>query len=758
MYANAAEIVAQAVAEIYRPPERMTVDRWIEKHRTHSEEGASGNARGRWDCSLTPYLIGLMRAHTDPEPREIDLLKSTQIGATDGWFYNCVLYDADHGRSQLIVYPTQNKGQEKNRRTLVPAFKNTGPFKNITDDSKLTADELRLRNGTLVWFGYTGSRDSLRSDPCGSIKCDEIDAFDHSREDPLENCRSRARTFDDSKILKTSTPMGDEEGITREYDQASVKHQYHCPCPSCGQFFELWDFTLLGWMRGIDTDPDQAAANCWITCPHCSSKIREENKRWMSQHGLWITETETIDSDGSITKTLDPITRRRRDQDPALSRLTADFFRSPQSQPFDELRDQGMDAPQADALREQLGIRITGPRQHGPTWAFRCNTLVSLIAKGGWKDLVYGFVKAKGKPSPTWWRDNLGQSPTKTAKSIEVSNLMRLCAPRSLGGHEHGQCPAWMTSCFGAVDIQKDCIKIGVWAFGDHARRIALVKTMIVERNDELKLGEPRLTRAITDLTRDVGLPVQTDEVLSDAFEDRVARPALLIDTGHWTSDAYAWVHRLRAAGCRVLPCKGVENKAHDPRPFRISDVRNHKLESGERLTGHEPTQLVLVNTDYWKDELASRLAPLESSIVAAMIDENGNPIEPLYHAAQLPGEEGWVDEDVLPMAASIIREMCAEHKILIGVGSGRSGKDGRGPLREVWRKKAEHLKNDFGDIAVYTLCLAGFYGVYEMASASAVREGVPEDRKAIPSEVMPPAAAQSAPIRSGFRGGRRSH
>lgn len=724
MYADANDIARQVMIEFYTPKPQLFVDQWCDRYRTMPTEGASSSASGRWDCSLTPYLIGLMRAHTDPEPREIALLKSTQVGATDGWLFSCVLYDADRGESQLLVYPTAAKGQDTNRRRLIPAFRSTAPLANqITDSRALTASELRMANGNLLWFGYTGSRDSLRGDPCGKIKADEIDAFDNSSEDALENCRSRARTYNDSLIEKASTPMGDEIGITREYDTADVQHQYHTPCPSCGQFFEMWEFGLLGWIGGVDTDPTIAAANCWISCPHCESKIREENKQWMAQHGIHITQHELIESDGSITRTLDPVTRRRVESDPMLCRLTADFFRSAESQPDPALRNQGMDEHDADELRERLGVVITGPRSHGRSWAYRVNTLCSMLAKGGWSKLVYDFVKYKGRPEATWWRDNLGQSPTKTAKSIEATNLMQLCAARHDGGHEHGQCPSWMTSCFGAVDIQKTCIKIGVWAFSPGAQRVALVLSKIVPRHEDLKLTEPAIDRAIIELTRDVGLPVQTDAPNETTFEDRMAKPAMAIDTGHWTNDAYALVDRLKSLGCNVHPVKGIENKPHDTRPFKLSDIRNHKLASGERLEGHEPTNLIMVNTDYWKDELASRLAPLDDELAQSMIDEHGQPIEQRFRAAELPGYDLWLDDDGLSMAASVIGELSAEHKILIGLGSGRTGKDARGVLREVWRKRSSHLKNDFTDIAVYSFTLAAFYGQYEQTSAKAMSQ-----------------------------------
>ena len=710
MYADAGGICTDIFAGIYAPPERLTVDRWAERHRTHATEGIKGEATGAWDCTVTPCLIGPLRAYTDPEPRVIAVQKSTQCGATDGLIYNCTLYDADRGRSQMLVLPTAKKGQENNQQRLAPAFKATPVLAKYFDPKhSLTADKLRLTNGVIIEFAYTGSSDSLRGTPCGFPKCDEIDTFDCSKENPIENVASRTRSFADSKTILTSTPMGEDTGITRQFDTADVQHAYQCPCPRCGQFFELWDFALLGWIGGVDTDPVMAAANCWLTCPHCQHKIREECKLWMVQHGLWITQHETIESDGSITATLDPVLKTLTPGSPKLCSLTADFFRDASEQPDPVARNQGMTEDEAGDLRNTLGITVTGPRSHGPVWGFRFNTIASPIAKAGWGGLVYGFVKAKGRPDATWWRDNLGQSPTQTAKTIEAANLMQLCKGREIGGHEHGQCPSWTTACLGAVDIQKDCIKVMVWAFGPLMRKMALVLTRIIPRDEDLQLAEPHLEDAILDLAIREGLPIQSETIGMGGFQTRRAWPAFFVDTGagEWTDQSYAFVHRLETKGCRVFCCKGIENKFHDARPFRVSDLRYQKTINNEKISDHTPSQLVLVNTAFFKSQLATRTRPLAKED----LDLDGV----MYHPLQLPGESGWLDDEGRPMAGRVIREMTAEHLIMIGAGSGRSGKDGLGQPRQVWRKVTSDRTNDFTDTSVYILCNAMFHGIHEL-------------------------------------------
>ena len=725
MYADPAMLGRQTLIEMFTPRERLFVDQWCDRYRTLPAKGTAAAVTGKWDTLRTPYLIGMFRAHTNPEVREIAFQKSTQIGATE-LMIGCSLYDSAHGKTQMIAYPDEKAGDSLSTRRMEPAVRACPPVDRLLRLSRaITTEEIRFKNGSLMFFVSADSRSGMRSHPVGHIVADEIDKWANTHEDGLTNCRSRMRTFPQGTLWKASTPMGDETGITKEYNEADVQHAFQIPCPECGGFFELWDFSMLKWQGGMDTDPEIARRNCWVRCPHCEAKIREENKRWMIRHGLWATQHETILSDGSITETLDPLTRSLRKGCRPIAALTTDFFRSPQEQPDPYLRDQGMEPFEAEELRKTYGITIDGPMSHGQRHGFRCNTMVSDIAEGGWGGLVYEFVQGKGKMDPTWWRDNLGQSPTKAIKRVEASNLLLLCDARANGGHDHGQCPSWTAGCYGGIDIQKDCIKATVWAFSPMMRRSALVLTKRIERREAYELNEQAISDWLIDMMLDGGLPVQTPinrpSRLDQAFEHRRMFPMFLMDTGHYKDEAYRLIKRLQMMGANILACKGQANDQKTDKPFYVANLQHTKNERGETVSDADPQQLVHVNGPYLKEILANRLRPLDKNILGSSIggqagglagglmSHTGELIAEREYPSELPGIETWNDDLGDPMYEEVLHELTGEHLTLIGKGSGKSGDDAKGKLRQVWRPVSTHRKNDYWDASVYGWCGAYF-------------------------------------------------
>ena len=706
MYADAGALCDEVLIDLYTPRERLFVDQWCDKHRQLPAKGTSSAVTGQWDTARVPYFYGVFRAHTNPEMREGAIQKSTQIGATE-CFIGISLFDSAHSKTQMIVYPDNDSGDDLSTRRMEPAIRACPKVeRRLRSIRPIVVDEVRFRDGALTFFS---SAESLRSNPVGNILADEIDAWRNTKEDGLTNCRSRMRTFDDGTLWKASTSLGNETGIIKEYDDADVQHTYQLPCPECGQFFELFDFEMLDWHGGLDTAPEIARRNCGVKCPHCKAKIREENKKWMVQHGLWLTQHETVESDGSITATLNTDTRRLKDGCRMIAPLTADFFRTESEQPDPLLRDQGMDPAEAQELRDDLGIEIIGPRSHGARWGFRLNTLVSLIAAGGWSELVYEFVQAKGKLKLTWWRDNFGYSPTKAIKQIDAHKLSLLCDPRSNGGHDHGQCPSWAAGCFGGIDIQKTCIKAAVWAFSPMMRRSALVLTKRIDRDESLKLSEPGIISWLKDIMLESGLPVQTPSPHAvDGFERRRVFPMMFMDTGYCASDAYKLIRVLQKTGAPILACKGESNDQKAIKPFFVRDVQHHKNLRGEPVSDIDPTQLVMVNGPYLKEMLADRLRPEKESIIKGIVDHHGEEFD-RDHPAELPGIDTWLDDDGLSMYEEVLKELTAEHLTMFGKGSGKPGDKGKGKLRQVWDLISAYRKNDYWDCSVYAWCAALF-------------------------------------------------
>lgn len=723
-YADAAAIRASVMARVFARKDNLPLDVWCDRHRVLAEEGTAAARTGQWDTDNTPYLREPLRRIQDPELREACFWKSAQVGYTEGVTINYTLHCiAERRRPAMIVYPTEAKGVQVNKNRLLPTVKAcplTAAMVRRAHD--LTNKELRIGN-VPIWFAYSKSSDSLRGDPVGDVLPDEIDAFDNSQNDTLSQCRSRQTTFRDRKLIYGSTPE-DEHGVIRGYERSDVRWRFVVPCPFTGQFFELWSFEQLGWFGGLDAEPSAVAANTWVESPFAPEgetlRIREHFKRWMVRNGLWLTQNESIESDGSVLATLDrdtggllgltpligsdPVNSYGQTVDD-LGKLTGDFFRDEDQEPDDHKRSGGLDTGTAERIRAALGVRIAGPRDRGPNHGFRVNSLVSLLDGAGWGGTSAEFVRSGGNPGPTFWKERLGQVPAAASERVEIATLRALCIGRDqsnagLQGHEHGEIPNWCVATFAGLDVQKACVKGQVWGFGPRMVDAALVASFRIERDHHKNLREPELRAALAAMA------------FPHLGTDRTARPlGWFIDSGHFTEEVYELVRHLRSVRTHAWACKGMDT-GDAAKPVWTSTVTTRNLPDGTREARPDPIDLIGYNDHAMSGLLVSRLAAaaagLDALFANALDRDTGELVDAeqalaelaQYGRTQLPGLGGWPDAD------AILDEMTNVHKVLIGRGSGKPGRDGLGRLREVWRKKTDHRANDYFDAA--KLCFVG--------------------------------------------------
>jgi phage terminase large subunit GpA-like protein len=244
------------------------------------------------------------------------------------------------------------------------------------------------------------------------------------------------------------------------------------------------------------------------------------------------------------------------------------------------------------------------------------------------------------------------------------------------------------------MDIQKDCVKVVVRAVGAEGKRWATVHTAIIPRVEELKLVDVKAKLA------DIGdFPVQGAR--------RKLTPSFAVDSGHWTHDVYRVVYELQQehGEGRFILVKGVGNAEGNARPYTRSSIREIETPSGEKLRIGFDMELMLVNGHYYKDLLSHRLAPLSEEAIETLRATCSDDAEfermlDEVSPEQLPDAGGW------PLCDTVLEELTAEEKVLIGQGSGRSGKDGMGKLRRVWRKRIGNPDNDFFDCFVYSTAM----------------------------------------------------
>lgn len=204
------------------------------------------------------------------------------------------------------------------------------------------------------------------------------------------------------------------------------------------------------------------------------------------------------------------------------------------------------------------------------------------------------------------------------------------------------------------VDVQKDYMKYSIHAWGPYGEQW-LVKAGRAENWSEIVID------------------VLESEFLADdgvKFQVRLA----CIDTGHRTDEAYEFVRQWSDCARAI---KGVDRITGVP--WRVTKI--DRMPDGKVIDGG--LNLWSLDTTFFKDKI--------TRMIQAGPDDRAK-----WHVYQDRPE----DYD---------KEFCAECKII-------PPHRGRRPV-EAWVKKAEHLKNDFWDTAVYATAAA------EMLRVSALRE-----------------------------------
>ena len=702
-----AERLHTVTCGVVRPPDRLPIDRWAEAHRRIATDGSGSKAQTPLSFDETPQFREILRAAADPVVREIVVPKSTQTGFTEAVLHTIALHTVvERPRTLMFLQPSQDIARDFNKSKLGPAIDGCdAAVRKIAPGDKrsvATSDRRQFVDCHML-IKYAGGGSQLRMETVHTAMLDEVDAYPvDAGTDPIESVRSRQGAIDNALTLMGSSPVFGGR-ILDAYQACDVRHIYQTPCPKCGQFFELFDFDLVRWVGGFDVDPAEAVATTHVRCPSCSTdkkqtRIRESAKRWMMLNGVWTTQSEHVESDGSITETYDRDMHRPFDGAPVCSHYPADFFRErgQAARPAD--RDAEMSERDADAVCERLGVRVVGVRTAGRSHGFIYNSLQSILYKEGWSGLVKQYVKARGRLPNTWHGERLTRFPPRSLRSAKQEDVRMLCVP----GRETGVVPAWAVYVGTGVDIQIDCVKVITWAYGPRLSQSAVIETAVIPRHEDGNLLEPEIIAYLS------GLRPRIEDT-----ED-TAVPVFAIDTGHFTLDAYGLVDRLRRAigpsvphrdNAGVWPVKG-ENRQHDSKVYRIGSRREARMPgTGKRITGIEISDLVLVNTGMLKDEILGRMNPEKPGEYAL------DPVE-------LPDSGLWLDAfdpENGPGADDVIAELVNEKKIRAGAGTGLPGKLGRGVERDEWVKVNRDKPNDFFDGSVYPRAIASMYGIDHM-------------------------------------------
>lgn len=287
------EIVADSMAA-WRPPPRLHLDEWADRHFHLSVESSA--EPGRW--RTLPYQRGIMRAITDPTVERITLMKSARVGYTKmidaaiGYFMH------QSPSSIMVVQPTVDGAKLYSKEEIAPMLRDCPALHGLVEergpkDSDDTILLKRFPGGVLSMVG-ANSGSGFRSVSRKVVIFDEVDGYPPSAGsdgDQISLGIMRTLAFWDRKIIAGSTPLLAGTSRIESMFEEGDQRRFYVPCPHCGRMdffafretFELDGEAAGHFMQWPDGRPEEA---CFV-CRGCGAEIEHKHKRDMIERGEW---------------------------------------------------------------------------------------------------------------------------------------------------------------------------------------------------------------------------------------------------------------------------------------------------------------------------------------------------------------------------------------------------------------------------------------------------------------------------------------
>ena len=280
-----------AMLSAMRPPEKLTIWEWAEKHIFLSPRQATGFP-GYYRSGLTPYVKGIFEALQDNSIRKVTVEKGAQTGLTlCGYIWLCYTIAEDSG-SILLVYPSESLARSASETRFMPLIEDSPILKEQMpeDRDEWTKLQQRMKRATINWVG-SNSPANLASRPIRYLFLDEVDKYpvnNQTEANPIALAEQRTKTFWNRKIFKISTPTTEEGAIHSDY-LSGDQRRFFVPCPYC----KTMQFLIWPNVKWPDKEPEKAQ----YECPHCKEKWTDIQKNAAVSRGEWRATTKAKNDD-----------------------------------------------------------------------------------------------------------------------------------------------------------------------------------------------------------------------------------------------------------------------------------------------------------------------------------------------------------------------------------------------------------------------------------------------------------------------------
>lgn len=539
----------------------------------------AGGYTGPWTPDPVPYLVDPMNALASRHYEAVCFVGPARTGKTAalilGWMAHALTNDI--GRA-MIMHMTEKKAQILSKLDFEPAIEASERLRALRSPrAHDNAIALKVfKHGMAIRFAhpspselaattyrYVALTDYDRYPRHGNMGGEIFDTA-HKR---TETLMSRRMTLVESSPERqiadpnwqpaTAHEAPPTSGILGIYNRGD-RHRWYWPCPECGEFFEakpgLELFTRLPSFEDLADEVRRAditkmtEAFARIYCPACGAEIESAEKYEMNRAGLWLKDGETVAADGTVSGE-------------GLHSTIASFWL-------------GGVAAAYQSWSGIVGKYLQGVRQYALT--------------GSEEGLEASTYTDQGMPYLPRILVEEGAERVET----RVEPLERYIVPN------------WARFLLAAVDIQggtRARFVVQVHAIGHE------LESQIVDRyeiSDSVRGEDVRVDPAgyAEDWDLLTNRTISSTYRLEDGREMQILRTA--VDIGGETgvsAQAYAWRRRLRKQRLqdRVVLVKG---EGRQKEPIKQSFARSAR---GKPM---RDVPILLLNTDYFKDQIAAAL------------------------------------------------------------------------------------------------------------------------------------------------------
>lgn len=297
-------------AGILEPPPDIDVAEAAERYRHLNNPG--GGYSGPWRNVVVPYLVGPMRALTDPRyPIVVNVAPAQSAKSECGLNYCGYSIEVDPADFQIIL-PEKQLAEDFSERRLDRLVDASPHYAARLVNRKMYLSRFDRCLVNLSW--PTSSNASSKPVPRNWL--DEVDSMPDDvggEGSPVMLYHKRSQTFGPRrKTLATSSPkrlpikgapapvgpheMPAAKGITSLYNQGT-RRLFYWPCRECGTFFVTRARDVKAHEKATSNDRD---LDVWFGCPTCGAIHGEADRRGLWARGEWIAEGQTIDERGVI--------------------------------------------------------------------------------------------------------------------------------------------------------------------------------------------------------------------------------------------------------------------------------------------------------------------------------------------------------------------------------------------------------------------------------------------------------------------------